>query len=906
MPETYALIESNGDVKRFLELSGNKPEFVIKPAAGSAGRGIVVVARHDGREFFTSSGQRYTRADLHYHIATVLSGLYSLQGQPDRAIVEQRIVCHEVFANVSEGGTPDIRVVLFRCVPVMAMVRLPTRGSRGRANLHQGAVGAGVDLHTGTTFGGVLQGPRDRRPSRHGQLDRGHQGAVLEGAASRRYEAGRRPGDGLRRRRFRRRCHPGAGRAGGQRPAGLEHPGRQPPRLAAAPGVCPLPAGGAAAWRPARRGDRNAGGDVEWPHVLEPSLSPVPSQRPGRGGHAWVFLQYLLGFRRLGWDVLFLDEIRPGMCRDDWDRPCGLRESKNLRDFTGLMRQFGLEGSYSLSYNGGEEVIGLPRHDVLDRLRRSALLINVMGYLRDEELLAAAPRRVFLDIDPGFGQMWHTLGLADIFAGHNDFVTIGENIGSPDCDIPTCGLRWLTTPQPVVLEQWPVKWTSRWRGRLACAGSRDGCTTKTALYQRRQLRGPFGPIDYRGKRYGLRVHEFRKFIGLPRRTGRSFRVALDIDPAETADLALLAENGWQLDDPRLAAGDAAAYRRDVQDSRAEFMVAKNLYVDTRGGWFSDRSICYLASGKPVIAQDTGLRHLYHSGSGLFLFSTLDEAAAAVAQIESDYPRHARAARDRRRAVRFGSRTERAARQAGHINAMKTIVVAGALANKPYNGGEAWVRLSWLLGLKKLGFDVWFIEQIAPRNCVDAAGAAVAFGDCVNRGYFQEVVAQFGLADCAALICGDGEQVHGEAFADLLVVCESAAALVNISGHLALQPLMDAFRTKVYIDIDPGFTQFWYAEGNRGARLAGHTDYFTIGENIGRPECPIPTGGIPWRPIRQPVVLDDWPVRWTSRGAGVSPASAAETATAPALAAGTAAPQGQPFTTVASCAAGLVR
>ena len=139
VPETYALIESNGDVKRFLELAGNRPQFVIKPAAGSAGRGIVVVARHDGQEFFTSSGQRYTLADLRYHISAILSGLYSLQGQVDLAIIEQRIVCHDVFTNISEGGTPDIRVVLYRCVPVMAMVRLPTpictRARRERASI---------------------------------------------------------------------------------------------------------------------------------------------------------------------------------------------------------------------------------------------------------------------------------------------------------------------------------------------------------------------------------------------------------------------------------------------------------------------------------------------------------------------------------------------------------------------------------------------------------------------------------------------------------------------------------------------------------------------------------------------------------------------------------------------------
>ncbi len=145
--------------------------------------------------------------------------------------------------------------------------------------------------------------------------------------------------------------------------------------------------------------------------------------------------------------------------------------------------------------------------------------------------------------------------------------------------------------------------------------------------------------------------------------------------------------------------------------------------------------------------------------------------------------------------------------------MKTLVVAGALANRPYNAGGAWVRLSWLLGLKKLGFEVYFIEQIDPRACVDSAGAAAGFKECVNRDYFRQVVEQFGLADRAALIYGDCDEVHGAALADVLAVCKSAAALVNISGHLALRPLMDAFRRKVYIDIDPGFTQFWHAQGS---------------------------------------------------------------------------------------------
>ena len=302
--------------------------------------------------------------------------------------------------------------------------------------------------------------------------------------------------------------------------------------------------------------------------VLAGSLA----QRPGRGGHAWVFLQYLLGLRRLGWDVLFLDEIHPEMCVDERGNVSSPEQSWNVRYFVDVMRRFGLGEAHSLRLARAtapdEQAVGLPRAEVLERVRASAALVNVMGYLSDPEVLAAAPRRVFLDIDPGFGQMWRALGLADIFAGHDDFVTIGENIGQAGCEVPTCGLRWITTPQPVVLEHWPV------------SDDRTGRYSSVASW-----RGAFGPVDYQGKRYGLRVHEFRKFVSLPRRTGRSFHVAMNIDPAETADLALLHENGWVLDDPRTEAGDPWAYQNYIQRSRAEFMVAKNLYVETRGGWF---------------------------------------------------------------------------------------------------------------------------------------------------------------------------------------------------------------------------------------------------------------------------------------------------------------------------------
>lgn len=350
------------------------------------------------------------------------------------------------------------------------------------------------------------------------------------------------------------------------------------------------------------------------------------AQMPGHGGLSWVFLQYLLGFKQLGWNVLFLDQVDPAMCVDAAGERCAIEDSANLAYFDGVMTHFGLRGDYSLSY-GQDTRIGLSREQVEGRARDAALLINIMGVLRDPDILALPQQRVFLDIDPGFGQMWRELGLADPFAGHDAFVTIGENIYEPGCGVPTCGLEWITTPQPVVLDYWPVSTTAS-----------DTFTTVASW------RGLYGPIQYRGKTYGLRVHEFRKFIEMPRRAAKPFRVALDIDPADARDLALLDDNGWVLDEPRTVAGDPLSYQRFIAESGAEFAVAKNLYVETASGWLSDRTLCYLASGKPAVVQDTGLRDLYPTGEGLLTFSTMDEAIAATDAIAADPARHGRAAR----------------------------------------------------------------------------------------------------------------------------------------------------------------------------------------------------------------------------------------------------------------------
>jgi len=342
----------------------------------------------------------------------------------------------------------------------------------------------------------------------------------------------------------------------------------------------------------------------------------------------WVFLQYLLGFRRLDCDVLYVDALEPDSYVDEQGQPCPLEDSWSVRYFRQVMKQFDLAGNYALLCDGGKICLGLSRAELIERVQRSACLINVMGFLRDEEILAATPRRVFLDIDPGFGQMWRELELADIFAGHDDYVTVGANMGQPGSTVPSCGLRWNPTVPPVVLDEWP-----------RCPADGSGQFTSVVTW-----RGVFGPVEFRGRTYGLRVHEFRKFVELPRRSGKRFELALDIHPNDARDLQLLTENGWQLADPARVAQSPDDYRRYIQRSQAEFGVAKNMYVETRGGWISDRTVCYLASGKPALVQDTGIRDLYPTGEGLLVFSNLEEALDGVERICRDYELHAAAAR----------------------------------------------------------------------------------------------------------------------------------------------------------------------------------------------------------------------------------------------------------------------
>jgi hypothetical protein len=267
------------------------------------------------------------------------------------------------------------------------------------------------------------------------------------------------------------------------------------------------------------------------------------AQKPHAGGHTWALLQYVLGFRQLGWNVLFLDQIDARMCTDAAGQPCPPEDSIQARYFHDVMTRFDLQDACALVVDGGQ-FLGLSRPRVLERLSASAFLLNIMGYLQIDDLLAAVPARVFLDIDPGFGQMWKALGLHDPFRGHDAHVTIGLRIGEPDCPIPTGGISWITTPQPIALDYWPV--TPR---------VTDGPFTSVASW-----RGANGPVTFEGRTYGLRVHEFPKVRRLAGADRRPFAVALDIHPDDARDRDLLTANGWRLDDPRQVAGDPMPIR----------------------------------------------------------------------------------------------------------------------------------------------------------------------------------------------------------------------------------------------------------------------------------------------------------------------------------------------------------
>src|SRR6059058_73457 len=176
--------------------------------------------------------------------------------------------------------------------------------------------------------------------------------------------------------------------------------------------------------------------------------------------------------------------------------------------------------------------------------------------------------------------------------------------------------------------------------------------------------------------------------------------------------------------------------------------------------------------------------------------------------------------------------------------MAIAVVAGALANKPDSGGEAWVRLSWTLGLRRLGWDVWFVERLPSA-------------DLHAQRYFEAVVGEFGLGERAALLGEGGEALFGKDERELAALAADVDVLFDVSGHLGDGPLLTGSRKRVYVDLDPGFTQAWHADPSLDFDVSGYDSYITVGQNVGRSQCPVPTVGIEWIPTLPPVLLEEW-------------------------------------------------
>jgi hypothetical protein len=351
------------------------------------------------------------------------------------------------------------------------------------------------------------------------------------------------------------------------------------------------------------------------------------AQRPGVGGHAWVFANWVLGLQALGYRVVFVDRLEPEMLGG---RKCAVHRTRQWRWASSTMSRLAPATDVALLYDRGRVCQGMSRRQLNRRCRGAIAVFNFMGYIDDPEVLGLPDRRVFVDIDPGFPQLWRDLGLADVLAGHDAYVTVGLNLGAQECTLPTCGIDWVPTVPPVALDRWPVREVQR----------PDHVFTSVCTW-----RGPWAPVHHGSTTYGLRAHQARGFVDLPRRAPWArFELALDIDAADRADADLLRSAGWRLVDPRRAAGQPERFQSYIQRSSAELLIAKDLYVRSRGGWVSDRSACYLASGRPVVAQDTGASSHVPTGEGLLAFSTLDEAESATADVVADYRRHAKAAR----------------------------------------------------------------------------------------------------------------------------------------------------------------------------------------------------------------------------------------------------------------------
>ncbi len=356
-------------------------------------------------------------------------------------------------------------------------------------------------------------------------------------------------------------------------------------------------------------------------------------------GVVWQHLHYLIGLQRLGHDVYYIEDST----RHPYDpdvRECvpGFTYATRLLSALASEFDFADRWSFCARYLDRQATAGLSRQRVLELYRDADAILNVCGAQEVNEDLLGNERLIYIDSDPGVEQIkidqapGHTL---QHLRQHHALFTFGENVGTPEFAVPTHEVRWLPTRQPVVTDLW----------RTDSLPPRETVFTTIANWNTSGLKD----MEWRGEKFHWnKAPQFLRMISAPQRAGEPFELAVEMEDAETR--ALFEGNGWRLRDPRQLSVHTHAYRQYLQASKGEFTVAKDQYVRLNTGWFSDRSACYLAAGRPVITQETGFTRHFGGDGGLFAFRSLEEVGEAVQAINADYQRHCRAAAELAREV----------------------------------------------------------------------------------------------------------------------------------------------------------------------------------------------------------------------------------------------------------------
>ena len=363
-------------------------------------------------------------------------------------------------------------------------------------------------------------------------------------------------------------------------------------------------------------------------------VSGALANRPRNSGGASVRMTWVVGLRRLGFDVWFVEQIDSRLLRGDNSGgntlgPGEADRSPHVEFFRETTARFGLTGRSALLDEHGQVLEGVSIAELRSAAAAAELLVNLGGHLR-LPLRESFRRKAYVDLDPGYTQFWNADGLAaEGLESHDCFFTVGLGVGSPGCTVPTNGIRWRPLPPPVVLDEWPA----------ATNGSLETFTTIASW------RGAFGRVEHDGRLYGLKAHEFRKVLDLPAHAPVRLEIALAIHRGDATDLEALRAHGWIVVDPLEVVPDVDSYSGYIRRSGAELSVAQGIYVETASGWLSDRTVRYLASGRPALVQDTGISRHLPVGEGLLVFRSLEEAAAGAHAIARDYDAHRRRARE---------------------------------------------------------------------------------------------------------------------------------------------------------------------------------------------------------------------------------------------------------------------